>query len=62
MNEKLKTLGKQANLPAWMMDDSTTVNVAEKIELFAELIIQECCDQVRYIDAVEIKNHFGVEK
>ena len=62
MNEKFKELGKKANLPAWMMDDSTTVNVAEKIELFAELIIQECCDQVRYIDAVEIKNHFGVEK
>jgi len=61
MNEQIKNLAKQANLPGWMLDDSTTVNVAEKIELFAELIIQECCDQVRYIDAVEIKKHFGIE-
>lgn len=28
---------------------------------FAELIIQECCDQIRAIDAMRIKNHFGVE-
>lgn len=28
---------------------------------FAELIIQECCDAVRYVEALEIKNHFGVE-
>lgn len=60
MNEKIKDLAKQAKLPSWMIDDSTTVNVAEKIELFAKLIIEECCDQVRYIDAVEIKNHFGI--
>lgn len=62
MNEQIKNLAKQANLPSWMIDDSTTVNVAEKIGLFAQLIIQECCDQVRYIDAIEIKNHFGIEK
>ena len=30
-------------------------------EKFAELIIQECCDQVREIDAMEIRKHFGVE-
>ena len=29
---------------------------------FAELIIQECCDVVRYVDAVDIKRHFGVEE
>lgn len=62
MNEQIKNLAKQANLPSWMIDDSTTVNIAEKIDLFAQLIIQECCDQVRYIDAIEIKNHFGIEK
>jgi hypothetical protein len=29
---------------------------------FAELIVKECCEVVRYIDAVEIKKHFGVEQ
>jgi len=29
---------------------------------FAELIIRECCDQVRMVDAMEIKEHFGVEE
>jgi hypothetical protein len=28
---------------------------------FAELIVRECCDLVREIDAMEIKKHFGVE-
>jgi hypothetical protein len=28
---------------------------------FAELIVKECCDQVRMVDAMEIKRHFGVE-
>ena len=28
---------------------------------FAELIVEECCEVVRYIDAMEIKKHFGVE-
>jgi hypothetical protein len=30
------------------------------IEKFAELIIAECCDQVRAIDAMTIRQHFGV--
>ena len=32
------------------------------LEKFAELIIEECCDYVRAIDAMEIKKHFGVEE
>jgi hypothetical protein len=28
---------------------------------FAELIVRECCDLVREIDAMEIRKHFGVE-
>jgi hypothetical protein len=31
------------------------------IEKFAELIIDECCDQIRWVDAYEIREHFGVE-
>ena len=28
---------------------------------FAELIVRECCSQVREIDAMEINKHFGIE-
>ncbi len=28
---------------------------------FAELIVRECCDLVREIDAMEIRKHFGVK-
>jgi hypothetical protein len=31
------------------------------LEKFAELIIEECCDYVRAIDAMEIKKHFGAK-
>jgi hypothetical protein len=31
------------------------------VQRFAELIIAECCDQVRAIDAMTIRQHFGVE-
>jgi hypothetical protein len=30
------------------------------VQRFAELIIAECCDQVRAIDAMTIRQHFGV--
>lgn len=29
---------------------------------FAELIIKDCCELVRYIDAVEIRKHFGLKE
>ena len=29
---------------------------------FAELIVQECCNQLREIDAMAIRKHFGVEE
>jgi hypothetical protein len=32
------------------------------VQRFAELIIAECCDQVRAIDAMTIRQHFGVEE
>ena len=31
------------------------------VQRFAELIIAECCDQVRAIDVMTIRQHFGVE-
>ena len=31
----------------------------EELEKFAKLIVQDCCDCVRAIDAMQIKDHFG---
>ena len=30
----------------------------EELEKFADLIIEECCDYVRAIDAMQVKDHF----
>ena len=35
-------------------------NTTSGLEKFAELIVRECCDQVREIDAMEIRKHFGI--
>lgn len=32
------------------------------VQRFAELIVKECCEQIREIDAMEIRKHFGVEE
>ena len=32
------------------------------VQRFAELIVQECCEQIREIDAMEIRKHFRVEE
>jgi hypothetical protein len=53
MNERIKQLANEVQF-------TSDVTYTE-LEKFAELIIQECCDAVRYVDALEIKNHFGVE-
>jgi hypothetical protein len=63
MNERIKQLwsqagghydsGNQHTWPQYTIDDP---------EKFAELIVKECCDQVRMVDAMEIKRHFGVEE
>jgi hypothetical protein len=31
-----------------------------RVELFAKMIIEECCDQIRMIDEFTIKRHFGL--
>ena len=59
------TLIKRLAAQAWplgpMMTDDTDQFKA-RIEKFAELIVRECCNQIREIDAMEIRNHFGIEK
>ena len=59
MNEQIKKLAEQAGMEPedgaiWWVGDGD-------LEKFAELIIAECCDQVRAIDAMTIRQHFGVE-
>ena len=59
MNERIKKLAEQAGMEPedgaiWWVGDGD-------LEKFAELIIAECCDQVRAIDAMTIRQHFGVE-
>lgn len=70
MNERIRELVRQAVESV----DIVTGNEALDDELakmyipdcfsekFAELIVKECCDQVRMVDAMEIKKHFGVEE
>ena len=31
------------------------------VQRFAELIVKECCEQIREIDAMEIRKHFRVK-
>ena len=58
MNEKLKELAKQCDLPIgyenppWAYED--------EIQKFAKLIVDECCD-VLYRSEVIINDHLGVE-
>ena len=53
MNERIRELAEQCH------HQYSEHNI--DLEKFAELIVQECCDQVRMVDAMEIKRHFGVE-
>jgi hypothetical protein len=72
MNERIKELAEQAGYD-WQWD--TQIDFGHKeMEKFAELIIQECLDQLHVGDTDEdydkgaywsreqIKNHFGVEE
>jgi len=69
MNERIKLLIEQATTyidpiandgVCWDFKVTTCWDFDK--EKFAQLIIEECCDYVRAIDAMEIKKHFGVEE
>jgi hypothetical protein len=66
MNEqRIRELAKQAGFYPENNWDHTNWHAAghnPTFEKFAELIVRECCDQVRMVDAMEIKKHFGVEE
>jgi hypothetical protein len=57
MNERIKELAREAGL---LVHNPT--GVPTKLDKFAELIVQECCNQLREIDAMAIRKHFGVEE
>ena len=66
MNERIKKLAEEAGIAirgdaVYMYHPTDTLDSAV-LGKFAELIIEECCDYVRAIDAMEIKKHFGVEE
>jgi hypothetical protein len=61
MNERIRELARQCYETGPLGKDGWPEYTKFNEEKFAELIIQECCDAVRYVDALEIKNHFGVE-
>jgi hypothetical protein len=72
MNERIRELAREAGLPTYNPDGIPT-----KLEKFAELIIQECCDLIMknqysmvpgfmerlsaYSEVCMLKEHFGVE-
>ena len=64
MNERYKELAREAGLLVYNPEGAPT-----KLEKFAELIVQECANQVDWILAEGgktqgdlIKEHFGVEE
>ena len=65
MNGRIRELAGQAKV---MAEETINRQISKNAELdafaekFAELIIQECCDQVMFHEAELIKEHFGVEE
>ena len=62
MNERIKELAVEAGMIVGEPNGFDMTRLMPKEVKFAELIIEECCDYVRAIDAMEIKKHFGVEE
>ena len=62
MNERIKQLAVEVGMIVGEPNGFDMTRLMPKEVKFAELIIEECCDYVRAIDAMEIKKHFGVEE
>jgi hypothetical protein len=63
-NRMVNELIEQANEWSYKeYDKKETGYTREQLysQKLAKLIIAECCDQVRAIDAMTIRQHFGVE-
>jgi hypothetical protein len=62
MNERIQELADKIWAEEYWDNPNTDKLLPAQLNKFAKLIIEECCDVVRYIDAVDIKKHFGVEQ
>lgn len=68
MNERIKELAKQASYRIIETDGAPVISTEFDKEKFAELIVRECADRIRFcikndIDfiAEDIEKHFGIE-
>ena len=61
MNERIRSIERESGLEIYGLGLDRAKWEAT-MSKFAELIVRECCDQVRMVDAMEIKRHFGVEE
>jgi hypothetical protein len=64
MNARFEELAEQAGIGIWgdtvfMYNHEHTLQSCD-LEKFAELIVRECCSQIREIDSMEIMKHLGV--
>lgn len=65
MNQRIRELAHEVGLPTY-----NPKGIPTKLEKFAELIVQECCQmmldlEIKYpanLTVQEIKQHFGVEE
>jgi len=57
MNERIQELAHEAGLPTYNPSDQPT-----KLEKFAMLLIRDCTQQVNCYEALNILEHFGIDK
>jgi hypothetical protein len=61
-NECTKGYGVKLDNGQFVIKIKTTDMLEGKLrKKFAELLVEECCDQIREIDAMRIREHFGIE-
>jgi hypothetical protein len=69
MNNRTQELIEQSYIEVHVPDNPTHNehirrywSETESPLILVSLIVQECCNQVRAIDAMEIRKHFGVKE
>ena len=75
MNKRIKELAQKAGVSFLMEDDHSMVMNGKDLEMFAELIVRECCEWIdgspstdagqllltKSFIIANLKGHFGVE-
>ena len=65
MNPRIRLLAEQAGFfpdPNWDHTDWHAAGHSDSFEKFAELIVRECASKVTRNEALNIFEHFGVER